>query len=88
MSWIAVTLTAVPGQNASFTGWSGAYGDVNPLVITMDGDKSITATFLDNIYTLTTLADPSGTGSITVSPQKDAYYEGEVVQLTPVPISG
>lgn len=83
-----VTLTAVPGQNASFTGWSGAYGDVNPLVITMDGDKSVTATFLDNIYTLTTLADPTGTGSITVSPQKDAYYEGEVVQLTPVPISG
>ena len=83
-----VTLTAVPGQNASFTGWSGSYGDVNPLVITMDGDKSITATFRDNIYSLTTNVDPPGSGTVSVDPQKSLYYQDEVVELTPVPASG
>ena len=44
-----VTLTAVPSETAVFEGWSGdvspgSSGD-NPLIITMDDDKEITATF-------------------------------------------
>lgn len=84
-----VTLTASPGANASFTGWSGSLtGTTNPVTITMDADKSITGTFLDNIYTLTTLADPVGAGSVSASPSKPAYYQGEIVQLTPLPAAG
>lgn len=84
-----VTVTANPGANASFAGWSGSLtGTTNPATITMDADKSVTGTFLDNIYTLTTLADPVGTGSVSVAPSKPAYYQGEIVQLTPLPASG
>jgi regulation of enolase protein 1 (concanavalin A-like superfamily) len=42
----AVTLTATPDPGATFTGWSGAVtGGGNPVVVTMDGDKAVTATF-------------------------------------------
>jgi regulation of enolase protein 1 (concanavalin A-like superfamily) len=42
----AVTLTAVPAAGATFTGWSGGVsGGQNPLVVTMDADKTVTASF-------------------------------------------
>jgi uncharacterized repeat protein (TIGR02543 family) len=41
-----VTLRAVPDPGYAFTGWIGsATGLTNPLVMTMDGHKNITATF-------------------------------------------
>jgi hypothetical protein len=41
-----VTLTAVPGPGASFTGWSGGLtGGDNPAQLTMNADKSVTASF-------------------------------------------
>ena len=41
-----VSLTAVPGDGYTFSGWSGdASGSANPLTVTMDADKSITARF-------------------------------------------
>lgn len=41
-----VTLTAVPSVGYVFTGWSGnASGNVNPLIITMNSNKNITANF-------------------------------------------
>lgn len=41
-----VEITANPDPGFSFTGWSGdASGSTNPLTITMDADKSITAVF-------------------------------------------
>lgn len=42
----AVTITATPLQGSVFSGWSGAVtGSANPLTITMDGNKSLTARF-------------------------------------------
>jgi len=42
----AVTITATPLQGAVFSGWSGAVGgSANPLTITMDGNKALTANF-------------------------------------------
>ena len=42
----SVQLTAVPASGWQFTGWSGsATGTVNPLTVTMNANKSITATF-------------------------------------------
>jgi len=56
-----VTLTAVPSQTWTFGGWSGdvpaELSAINPVTITIDGDKEITATF--NFY------------SVTVSPETD-----------------
>lgn len=87
-----VTLTAAPGANAEFLNWGVGTPPTtvttNPLVITMDGDKAVTANFADNIYTLTLLANPVGAGSITPNPVKSAYYNGETVSLTPVPAAG
>lgn len=41
-----VELTATPAPGDAFAGWSGdASGTSNPLMVTMDGDKSITASF-------------------------------------------
>ena len=56
-----VTLTAVPSETWTFGGWSGdvpaELSAINPVTITIDGDKEITATF--NFY------------SVTVSPETD-----------------
>ena len=42
-----VTLTAVPASGWTFSGWGGgASGSTNPLTVTMDSNKSITATFV------------------------------------------
>ena len=42
----SVTLTASPASGWEFSGWSGsASGSTNPLTISMDSDKNITATF-------------------------------------------
>ncbi|MFC2082782.1 Ig-like domain-containing protein [Candidatus Bipolaricaulota bacterium] len=44
----SVELTANPSTNWSFSGWSGDLsGTTNPQSVTMDGDKSVTATFID-----------------------------------------
>jgi uncharacterized repeat protein (TIGR02543 family) len=41
-----VTLTATPSGGHTFTGWSGnASGTDNPLTVTMNGSKNITAIF-------------------------------------------
>lgn len=41
-----VTITAVANSGYKFTGWSGSVsGTTNPITITMDSDKSITASF-------------------------------------------
>jgi uncharacterized repeat protein (TIGR02543 family) len=63
-----VTLTAIADPGWVFTGWSGDLsGSANPAVITMDGDKDITATFarVDTIKTFTfafSLPNPSSYG--------------------------
>ena len=48
-----VTLTANPASGFQFDGWSGDLtGSNNPVTITMDGDKNITATFTE-VVTIT-----------------------------------
>ena len=83
----SVTLTAIPGANHSFTGWSGdATGTAAQVVVVMDGDKSVTASFAENVYTLTVTS--GGNGTVTKNPDKAAYYDGEQVTLTPAPAPG
>jgi uncharacterized repeat protein (TIGR02543 family) len=46
-----VTIAAIPESGYRFSGWSGdASGTDNPVTITMDSDKSITANFIRIIY--------------------------------------
>ena len=56
-----VTLTAVPGAGYRFSGWSGdAGGADNPLAVVMNADRSITATFVLDSYTITPIAGAHG----------------------------
>jgi len=76
----SVQLTATPDANYTFTGWSGdASGSTNPLTVTMDSDKNITATFALNQYTLT--VNMTGTGSGTVGGGGSFDY-GTIHQVT------
>ncbi|MGD2093234.1 MAG: C1 family peptidase [Candidatus Aminicenantes bacterium] len=85
-----VTLTAVPDAGWQFDGWSGDLtGTTNPADITMDANKSVTATFSQlpvQQYTLT--VNTVGQGSVTLDPPGGTYDEGTVVTLTAVPDSG
>jgi len=82
-----VALTASPAIGYVFDSWSGdASGSVNPLNVTMDGNKVITANFtLIPTYTLTA----SGVhGSVTKNPSQLTYLTGDVVALTAIPAVG
>jgi len=82
-----VMLTASPALGYSFTSWSGdASGSVNPLNVTMNANKVITANFtLIPTYTLTA----SGlNGSVVKNPSQATYLSGDVVSLTATPAVG
>jgi uncharacterized repeat protein (TIGR02543 family) len=61
-----VQLTATPAAGWTFSGWSGDLsGSDNPATITMDGNKTVTATFTEvPEYSLT--VNVVGTGDVTV----------------------
>ena len=56
-----VTLTASPTTGYSFTGWSGDLtGSTNPATITMSANRTVTANFAINTYTITPSAGTGG----------------------------
>ncbi len=86
-----VTLTATPVFGYVFSGWSGNLtGSNNPDSITMNSNKSVTATFVEDTtiteFDLTT--NTSGSGSITLDPSGGTYDSSTVVTLTANPGSG
>ncbi len=84
-----VQLTAAADPGWTFSGWSGSLtGTTSPTNITMDGDKSVTATFTQDAYTLTVNVSPVGGGSVTKAPDQTTYHYGDVVQLTANTASG
>src|SRR2546426_391478 len=79
-----VQLTATPNAGQGFVGWTGdASGTTNPLDVTMDGNKSITAQFTLNLN-----VSVVGSGSVTKNPNQANYAPGTVVQLTATPAAG
>ncbi|MFA5102304.1 MAG: cohesin domain-containing protein [Candidatus Thermoplasmatota archaeon] len=82
-----VQLTAVPTTGWVFTSWSGNLsGSTNPASITMTGNKSVTAHFTANQYTLTITT--TGSGTVTKNPNQVTYNYGQVVTVTAVPSAG
>ena len=60
-----VQLTAVPDEEYLFSDWTGDLeSSENPATITIDGPKTVTATFL-RTFELTTIIEPEGAGTIT-----------------------
>ncbi|MGD0626655.1 MAG: hypothetical protein ABSB32_18340 [Thermodesulfobacteriota bacterium] len=84
-----VQISATANQSYYFSGWSGdVQGTTNPLTITMNSDKTITANFTQTPtqYTLATSISPANAG--TVSPSSGNYDPNTNVNLTATANSG
>ena len=85
-----VTVTAPTNLSGyEFTGWSGASTSANPVVtIIMDGNKTLTANYKQNDYTLTVEIYPANSGSVSRNPNNNAYTYNQTVTLTATPANG
>ena len=85
-----VQATASPVAGWQFTGWSGAAtGTTNPVSITMNANKSLTATFTQvPVQQFTLTVNIIGQGSVALSPPGGTYNNGTVVQATATPAVG
>ena len=83
----AVILTATPTLGYSFVGWSGDTTSTdNPITVTMNANKSYTATFAINTYIISTIA--YGSGTVTKLPEQPTYNYGDTVTVTATPANG
>jgi uncharacterized repeat protein (TIGR02543 family) len=77
-----VTLTATTNPGWTFAGWSGgASGSELSTEVTITGDTSVTATFVQNRYEINVTVVGGG-GEVTLEPQQDFYLYGDMVTLT------
>ncbi|MHB1356560.1 MAG: InlB B-repeat-containing protein, partial [Anaerolineae bacterium] len=76
-----VTLTATPAAGWYLVGWSGdASGMDNPLAVTIQSNRVITATFAQLTYTLN--VNVVGEGNVDIDLNQATYLYGDVVTLT------
>ncbi len=89
-----MTLTATPNADSLFSGWTGDVPTgsemTNPLVVTMDSTKTLTANFTlkPSEYLLTVSVSPANSGTVAVDPAGASYLEGSTVTLTATPSDG
>jgi uncharacterized repeat protein (TIGR02543 family) len=75
-----VKLTADPGSGYVFSGWSGdASGSTNPLDVTVDRDKSVTASFVVPIEVIIDNNDANLSGNWRTSTSSSGYYGSNYV---------
>ena len=84
-----VNITAIPEPDYRFSGWTGdalqGHENDNPLVLSMDKDKSITANFV-RTYRLTIITGKGGTSE--PAPGTYSYDSGTIVTIKAIPESG
>ncbi len=85
-----IDIEAIANEGWEFTGWEGDYsGDSNPLSLTMDGNKTLTANFKRIDYPLTVTTQGEGEVEQRVVQPKTTDYPFEtVVELTAIPAEG
>jgi len=82
-----VKLSANADEGWTFVEWNGdVTGSENPVEITMDDSKEVTAIFAKESYALTVTID--GQGSVQKNPDQQEYEYGTTVDLTASPASG
>lgn len=92
-SGTGVVLTATPSRGYNFSGWSGDCAGTGTCNLTMNANKSTTATFAPSVvnYNLNVTVLSEGTvesdrGSISCDPDcSDSFSSGDVVTLTASP---
>ena len=88
-SGMNVVLTATPATGYHFLNWSGdvrtGHETDNPLTVTMDANKMITANFVINTYTLTI---NTTNGTVVKDPDQATYDSAVTVELTAMPAIG
>jgi uncharacterized repeat protein (TIGR02543 family) len=84
-----VQLTANPEAGWSFSSWGGDLsGSTNPENILMNGDKTVTATFTQDEYSIIVTVDPSSAAGSVDADISPPYHYNDVVTLTPHANSG
>ena len=86
-----VNLTAISDEGWYFNNWAGDItGNDNPFFAAIVNDIRITAIFkksLINISTYNITINIEGNGIVNISPNKDNYTYGEIVEITAIPDS-
>ncbi len=81
LSGSTAILTAHPAVGWHFDHWAGDLaGTFSPNQITMDAPKTVTAAFVQDIYTLNVTV--TGNGNVALNPPGGSYLSGTVVTLT------
>jgi hypothetical protein len=82
-----VTVTATPDANAVFDGFAGdLFGSASPQLLTVDSNKSVSASFTLVSYTL--VITTQGGGLVMLDPPTGPYPADSLVTLTAVPSAG
>src|SRR5699024_8912911 len=82
-----VEVKATAAKGWTFVEWQDdVTGSENPIEITVDDPKQLTAVFQKKSYTVT--VNTTGQGSITKNPDRQEYEYGTTVDLTASPASG
>ena len=85
---VGTIVTAAPLASVGwrFTGWSGACTGTGTCVVTMNADKSVTAGFAIQQFTLSTSASQGGTVSPSGTTTRDAGTPAPTPTPTPTPV--
>ncbi len=75
-------------QPASRRNSAGAQNEDNPLILTMSTDRSVTAVFTENHYSLSLRTVGNGVATATEPHTSQGYLYGDSVQLNATPASG
>lgn len=75
-----VTLSATPGANHDFSGWSGACTGTGSCVVTMSAARSVTATYTLQQRTLTVTNDTTGVGGVITSAPAGINCGGDCIE--------
>jgi hypothetical protein len=85
-----VTIIALPDEGYNFVNWTGDVADPNndTTTVTIDGNKSVTANFVQQTRTLTMVSNPTEGGTTDPASGDHVYPYGEIVTIIAIPANG